>query len=95
MSAVDSTGIEQEKSDIMTGIINWNELWKMTRSDSRSRKAQEEDADMERAKWFNDARKAHKERTEKQIAAIELDPDYTVLDVGAGTGRLAIPSQRR
>ena len=91
MSAVDSTGIEQEKSDIMTGIINWNELWKMTRSDSRSRKAQEEDADMERAKWFNDALKAHKERTEKQIAAIELDPDYTVLDVGAGTGRLAIP----
>ena len=74
-----------------SGIINWNELWKITRSDFRSTKALEVYADMERAKWFNEVVKAHKERTEKQIAAIELDPEYTVLDVGAGTGRLAIP----
>ena len=79
----------------MEGIINWNELWKMGKSHLHSRKVQEEDSDMERAKRFNKVVKALKERTEKQIAAIEYDPEYTVLDIGSGPGRLAIPIAKR
>lgn len=36
-------------------------------------------------------RSKSKERTEMEISKIELNPEYTVLDIGAGTGRLAIP----
>jgi iron complex transport system ATP-binding protein len=44
-----------------------------------------------RAKQFNESMMQHRERTEKQIAKIELNSEGTVLDVGAGTGRIAIP----
>jgi SAM-dependent methyltransferase len=73
----------------MKGFVNWNELWKMTRLEPK--KGLPEFADMNRAKWFDEAIKGHNKRTEKQLASIQLDPEYTVLDVGAGTGRLAIP----
>jgi ubiquinone/menaquinone biosynthesis C-methylase UbiE len=49
----------------------------------------------DRAKWFDEAIKGHNERTEKQLASIQLNPEYTVLDVGAGTGRLAIPIAKK
>jgi SAM-dependent methyltransferase len=77
----------------MKGFVNWNELWKMTRSEPK--KGQPEFADMNRAKWFDEAIKGHNERTEKQLASIQLNPEYTVLDVGAGTGRLAIPIAKK
>ena len=44
-----------------------------------------------KSKQFNESMMQNRERTEKQIAKIGLAPEYTVLDVGAGTGRLAIP----
>ena len=75
----------------MTKIINWNELWRMTRWVPSGRKGPNEFIDMKMAKGFNETVKGHKERTGKQIASIKLGPEYTVLDVGAGTGRLAIP----
>jgi SAM-dependent methyltransferase len=75
------------------GIINWNELWKARRSGYYQRKAHEEDADkkLERAKKFSEWAIRDKENAEKQIAPIKLKPEYTVLDVGSGPGRLAIP----
>ena len=78
----------------MEGIINWNELWKVMRSGSPWRKTLDEPAGSfwdKKSKQFNESMMQNRERTEKQIAKIGLALEYTVLDVGAGTGRLAIP----
>ena len=78
----------------MQGIINWNELWKMARSGSMWRRTLNGPAGSfwdGRAKQFNDSIMQNRKRSLKQIAKINLAPEYTVLDVGAGTGRLAIP----
>ncbi|RJS85551.1 class I SAM-dependent methyltransferase [Methanophagales archaeon] len=78
----------------MEGIINWNELWKIMRSRSPWRRTLDEPAGSfwdKRAKQFNESMMQNRERAEKQMAKIVLNPEYTVLDVGAGTGRLAIP----
>ena len=84
----------------MTGIINWNELWKAMRAGHYRRRAHEKEEDHgsrwdKRAKEFNKSMMQHRERAEKQIANLDLKPEYTVLDVGAGTGRLAIPIAKR
>jgi len=44
-----------------------------------------------RAEEFDRSTKERSERTERQVASLQLDPDCTVLDVGAGTGRLSVP----
>ncbi|MCG7849777.1 MAG: class I SAM-dependent methyltransferase [ANME-2 cluster archaeon] len=78
----------------MTEIINWNELWKAMRSGHQHRGDRGEDMGSrwdKRAKKFNESVMKHTERTQRQIATLELKPEYTVLDVGAGTGRLSIP----
>ena len=78
----------------MAGIINWNELWKSMRSGHRRRGDPGEDMGSrwdKRAKKFNESVMQHTERTERQIAKLELKPEYMVPDVGAGTGRLSIP----
>ena len=78
----------------MTGIINWNELWKTMMSGHKRRGDRGEDPGSmwdKRAKKFNESVMQHTERTERQITKLELKPEYTVLDVGAGTGRLTIP----
>ena len=83
---------------MMEGIINWNELWKVMRSEYYRRRAHGEDPVSmwdKRAKQFNESMMQHRERTEKQIAKIELNSECTVLDVGAGTGRIAIPIAKR
>jgi cyclopropane fatty-acyl-phospholipid synthase-like methyltransferase len=82
----------------MAGIINWNELWRTMRSGHHWRRAHGEDPGSrwdKRAKQFNESVMQHRERAEKQIANLDLKPEYTVLDVGAGTGRLAIPIAKR
>ncbi|MHC1635086.1 MAG: class I SAM-dependent methyltransferase, partial [Candidatus Methanospirareceae archaeon] len=80
------------------GVINWNEIWKMVRLSSPWRRTFDEPAGSfwdRRAKRFNESMMQNRERTERQIAKIKLAPEYTVLDVGAGTGRLAIPIAKR
>ena len=84
----------------MEGIINWNELWKAMRAGHYRRRAHEKEEDPgsrwdKRAEQFNESMMQHPERAEKQIASLDLKPEYTVLDVGAGTGRLAIPIAKR
>ncbi len=82
----------------MAGILNWNELWKVMRSGHYRRRAREEDPSSmwdKRAREFNKSWMQNRERAEKQIANLDLKPEYTVLDVGAGTGRLAIPIAKR
>ena len=74
-------------------IINWNELRKMAMSGFRHGRRDEDPVKAwdKRAKKFNEHAMRQKERTEKQIAKLHLNPEYTVLDIGAGTGRLSIP----
>jgi ubiquinone/menaquinone biosynthesis C-methylase UbiE len=82
----------------MEGIINWNELWKAMRSSHHWRKVHEEDPSSmwdKRAKEFSEWMMRDKENAEKQIANLDLKPEYTVLDVGTGTGRFAIPIAKR
>ena len=82
----------------MAGIVNWNELWKAMRSGYYRRRAHGEDPGSmwdKRAKQFNESMMQNRERAERQIANLDLDPEYTVLDVGAGTGRLAIPIAKK
>lgn len=44
-----------------------------------------------RAKEFNRYTREKSDRTEEQVASFRLDPEWSVLDVGAGTGRLSVP----
>ena len=39
-----------------------------------------------RAKYYNYYRKADDRLTKKMIELLDLEPDSTILDVGAGTG---------
>ncbi|TRZ68436.1 MAG: class I SAM-dependent methyltransferase [Methanothrix sp.] len=77
----------------LTGIINWNELRKAMMSEGHRRRGRENPGEIwdKRAQEFNRSTKERNERTERQVASFRLDPDYTVLDVGAGTGRLSVP----
>lgn len=80
----------------MAGIIDWNELWMLMRLSSTPRRILKEDAGRhcdKYAKQCNESmmRSKSKKRTEMEISKMELNPEYTVLDIGAGTGRLAIP----
>ena len=84
----------------MPEIVNWNELWKLMRLSSPLRKSLEEDAGTlgdKYAKQCNESmmQSQSKERTEKQISKMELNHEYTVLDIGSGPGRLAIPIAKR
>ncbi|HOO55054.1 MAG TPA: class I SAM-dependent methyltransferase [Methanothrix sp.] len=62
-------------------------------SEGRKRRGHENPGDMwdKRAEEFNRSTRGRNERTDRQVASLKLDPDYTVLDVGAGTGRLSVP----
>ena len=84
----------------MTGIINWNELWKLMRLSSPLRKSLEEDAGSRGDKYAKRCNESmmqskSKERTEMEISKMELNLEYTVLDIGSGPGRLAIPIAKR
>jgi ubiquinone/menaquinone biosynthesis C-methylase UbiE len=77
----------------LTSIINWNEFRKAIVSEGRRRRGRENPGEMwdKRAEEFNRSTKERSERTDRQVTSLQLDPDYTVLDVGAGTGRLSVP----
>jgi SAM-dependent methyltransferase len=77
----------------VTGIIKWNELRKAMVPVGHRRRSRENPGEMwdKRAEEFNRSTKEWGEGTERQVASLKLDPDYTVLDVGAGTGRLSVP----
>ncbi len=76
----------------MTGIINWNEMWKAVHHNGFHHHGENPGAHWDqKAKEFNRRVMRHKERAQSQVAFLDLRPEETVLDVGAGTGRLAIP----
>lgn len=73
---------------------NWNELWKKATLDASQRRWRR-DYSVEfwnrRAKWYNEAVTRRTDRTQRLIAKLGLDPEYTVLDIGSGPGTFAIP----
>lgn len=75
----------------MNKIADWQALWKeMLYSTKRIEACQASYWDKEAAD-YNESTTNMQELTCRQLSSIHLRPDDTVLDIGAGTGRLTIP----
>ncbi len=78
----------------MHRIINWNELWKAIYISSPERLDKSRDpaaAWDRRAAAYRRVTRGEKEATRLELEILNLQGGETVLDVGAGTGRLAVP----
>ncbi|NYT17729.1 MAG: class I SAM-dependent methyltransferase, partial [Methanomicrobiales archaeon] len=75
-------------------IIDWNELWKAIHVSSPGHTRKDRDPaaiwDKRAAAYQRVTRDEH-EATERDLGFLDLRPEDTVLDMGAGTGRLAVP----
>ncbi len=81
----------------MHRIINWNELWKAIYINSPERLDKSRDpaaAWDRRAAAYRRVTRGEKEATRLELEILNLQGGETVLDVGAGTGRLAVPIAR-
>lgn len=79
---------------MMPGIVNWDELWKAVHPDGFHHSGDPVSYWDRKAEAFNQRVMKHREWAEMQVASLKLQPHETVLDIGAGTGRLAIPMAR-
>ena len=81
----------------MHRIIDWNELWKAIHASSPARVEKDRDPAAvwnKRAAAYRRATHGETRATERELAVLDLRPEDTVLDMGAGTGRLAVPIAR-
>jgi FkbM family methyltransferase len=83
----------------MNGVVDWNELWKLTIMSSpmaamHSGEGNRGAAFAKQCNLYLMGKKG-KERTEMEISKMKLRPEYSVLDIGSGQGRLAIPISRQ
>lgn len=82
----------------MAGIIRWNELWRMARLNSQKRKREDVISYWNnRAESFNETTSLEQsiQRAKTQVSKMDLNPEDTVLDIGSGNGRLAIPIAKK
>lgn len=78
----------------MKPIIDWNELWKAIYASSPERTEKDRDPARiwdRRAPAYPRSTGEDHASTERDLSFLDLRPDDTVLDMGAGTGRLAVP----
>jgi FkbM family methyltransferase len=75
----------------MTGIINWSQLRQVMLLSTRRIDFCSVSYWDTQAKTFNENTVQMQDLTQKQLNRLILSPECTVLDVGAGTGRITIP----
>ena len=80
--------------------IDWNELWMDAKQNSTSFKRQKDHAnlwhDKNRAKRYDErVKENNRARARETIDKLDISPDSTVLDIGAGPGTLTIPLAKR
>lgn len=79
--------------------INWNDMWNQILEQHRKSKSGDcANAwnNRESAAWYNRmSRENNWEKSIKQISGMSVSPEYSVLDIGAGPGNLAIPLARK
>jgi ubiquinone/menaquinone biosynthesis C-methylase UbiE len=79
----------------MPGIVNWNDLRKFVYLSTTGVEPSSGTFWDKRADAFNEHMVQMHAVTGLQLSGIRLRHDYTVLDIGAGTGRIAIPVAKR
>ncbi|MDD1706717.1 MAG: class I SAM-dependent methyltransferase [Methanoregulaceae archaeon] len=82
----------------MHRIIDWNELWKAIHVSSPERTRKDRDPAAiwdKRAAAYQRITRDENAATERDLSFLEVRPEDTVLDMGAGTGRLAVPLASR
>jgi len=77
----------------MTDSIDWNELWKQGRLDYTWNKRRGYSAEIWNNMWrrADIMQDADNGRSGWIISRLELEPEDTILDIGAGSGALAVP----
>jgi len=82
----------------MDRIIDWNELWKLHYAASPERARRDRDPGAvwdRRAGAYGTMTRNTLQVAEQEVGMMDLRPADTVLDMGAGDGRLAVPMARR
>ncbi|UUX91292.1 class I SAM-dependent methyltransferase [Methanoplanus endosymbiosus] len=82
----------------MKRLIDYNELWKLSVSRRPSFFEDETDPGSawdKRADNYVESSEGNYSNTLRELSLLNLSPDDTVLDVGAGTGRLTVPVAER
>ena len=78
----------------MGRVIDYNELWKLSarsRHTARDRDKIHGDLWDGLADHYDRSVKKNPQNTVRDLMQLDLNPDYTVLDIGAGNGRLSVP----
>jgi len=75
-------------------MIYWNCIWMLTLLASRQGSL-ENGYDKEEAAERYDLSEIARQDGERRTAGLEIDPSWSVLDIGAGPGTLALPLSRR